>query len=215
MKNHTHIHVDRRAPSAHDLNVITHAFKKGDVVMLPSDTCYGLSCIITDKQAVEKIFHIKGRQPTQSISVAVADLDMFRRYGITTPLVEKFIRDYLPGPVTLIVHATQNVPVYCRAPDGTIGMRIIADTLTEKIIRALDTPILTTSANITGKPPAYSVEEFLAQAHDKSIMPDLIVDAGVLERKAPSTVLKFDNDTVHVIRAGSFILPHEFLTQKH
>ncbi|MFA5967092.1 MAG: L-threonylcarbamoyladenylate synthase [Patescibacteria group bacterium] len=163
----------------------------GGVVVYPSDTVYGLGAIISCQKAVEKIKYIKGRYHDKSLSILVRDMAMANRYGYMTATVHR----YLPGPYTVLVAKKPLVREWV-SNNNLVGMRWPKFWFTEELMHNVIEPIITTSANLSGYPPAYSVYELLRQLGARAQMIDLIVDAGVLLRKPASTIIDLTSNKI-------------------
>ena len=167
--------------------------------VIPTDTCYGLAADALSSKAVEKVFRIKKRELNKVVSVFVDSIDMIRDLCIVDRKVEKFLR-LLPERVTLILKA-RRPEVFPRGivtPDGKIGIRLPHHPLPPLIVKRIGRPITATSANISGFPPIYDSSKILTSLRGF----DLLVDAGILPRIPPSTVVDLTCRPPRVLRRG-------------
>jgi len=169
---------------------VARVLAMGGVVAYPSDTVYGLGALINCKKAVEKIRQIKGRDNQKPLSILVRDLNMAGRYGYITPEINQ----YLPGPYTVLVARRPAVKEWVSSNE-LVGLRIPDFWFTKEMMHNVLEPVITTSANLSGYPPVYSINELLRQLGDRSGLIDLIVDAGVLQRKRPSTIVNLTDQS--------------------
>ena len=146
--------------------------KKGEIVVYPTDTVYGLGTDATSKSAVEKINRLKRRPASLPLSVMVADHKMLFKYAKTNQMQKNMISGLLPGPYTLILEPKKKLPV----SPGTVGFRI-PDHECVKLARYLGKPVTSTSANIHGKPTHAWIGE-IKRIFKKEVA--LYIDAGKL-----------------------------------
>jgi L-threonylcarbamoyladenylate synthase len=176
------------------------ALRRGEVIVFPTETLYGLGADALNLTAVEKIFELKGRDSANPIPLLVADRRMLDTLvAEVPPLAEKLISCFWPGPLTIILPARHDTPPPLVSLSGGIGVRISSQPLATELVRALGCPITATSANPSGQPPARTVEEarkyFAGQI-------DIFIDGGKLVAKTGSTVAEINGDTIKIIRAG-------------
>lgn len=185
------------------LTEVIEILKQGGVVVIPTETAYGLAADATNSRAAKRIFAIKGRDINKTPPLIVASMEMAKRYFVFTPKLEELARQFWPGPLTLIGKAKPSLlsPSVLRE-DGTIAIRVSSHPVPRAISEALDAPIVATSANDSGKPECFSVEDIKEQLIFKPLQPDLYFDGGVLEPKLSSTIIKEENGTLIVLRKG-------------
>ncbi len=184
--------------SAEEEGVIERAARilsKGGIVVYPTDTLYALGCDATNPEAVKRVFEIKRRSLSKPLPIAVASLEMMQEYCELDEKAEKLARAMLPGALTLLLKK-KNLPDIVTSGSAKVAVRIPANELALKIIAALGKPVVATSANISGKAPPISAEEAMAQLSDV----DLVIDAGKLAERVPSTI--YDPETGEVLREG-------------
>lgn len=193
------------SPADIEVNVteIVDILRNGGVIVAPSDTCYGLIVDATSRKAVEKLLLLKERPPGKAVSVFVNGIPMMEKYVDTSKLTAT-AKELLPGPYTIVLPSLGKLVVQLEAEDATIGIRYVDNTLINRIVDIFGAPVTATSANISGKSPAYSPSAFLNQlSHRKSTYIDAIIDAGELPHNPPSTVISFTSTTPEVIRAST------------
>jgi L-threonylcarbamoyladenylate synthase len=158
--------------------------RSGGTVVYPTDTLYGLGCDATNPDAVRKVFVIKKRDLTRPLSMAVGDFSMLQRHAVLGPKEEAFARRFLPGAVTLLLDA-RDLPPILTAGSTKVAVRMPDCDTALRLAKEAGVPIVTTSANISGRPPPINVDEVLDQLEGV----DLVLDAGPLERREPSTIV--------------------------
>lgn len=188
-------------PNPEIIKRASKCIKDGGVAVFPADTSYGLAADYTNKQAVERVFAIKGRSKSKELSVIVKNKDMIKKYCQLTPIAESFIKKYLPGPITLI-HPILN-PQYSILNTKTLGVRIPGTPVTNMLSELLEFPYTATSANLSSLPPAYSTKQVLEYFANSKIQPNLFLDAGNLPIVPPSTVVNLTTNPPKILRQGS------------
>lgn len=161
--------------------------KEGGVVAHPTDTCFGLAADVFNKEAVQKVAHIKKTSIQKPFSVLISGLDDLVRVARVTQEQMEFVYKYLPGPYTVIV--PKNDHCNYQSFERTIGVRIPKHELSVEIVKKLGNPVTTTSANITGSDPAYSAREVEAIFAREKLQPDLILDTGAIPKNPPSRIV--------------------------
>ncbi len=134
-----------------DLDRAAAAITAGEAVVYPTETVYGLGAKATDAAAVERAFEIKNRPREKPLSVAFADLDCAIQYTEPTERELAFMREFLPGPVTVIVERNPTLPDALTDGEPRVGVRIPANEIAQALCRAAG-PITATSANRSGEP---------------------------------------------------------------
>lgn len=179
--------------------------KAGGVIALPTETTYGLACDPRNPEAVRKIFRIKGRaegKPLQLIASSFAQVERLARLS----RAERALADrHWPGPLTLLLRLRSGRKLAARvSPKSVIGIRVTSSPVAKRVAAAFGHPIAATSANRSGRRPAFSgagVRRAFALFPDK---PDGILDIGTIPRRRPSTVARVRSDeTVEILRVGA------------
>lgn len=170
------------------------ALLKGEVIIYPTDTVYGIGCDALNKEAVKKVYEIKKREISKPLSLLISGLDMLLKYfKPTTKEIEYFMK-HMPGPYTFIIESKVAFPYQPKR----VGVRVPAHFFGRKLSEEIGKPIITTSANISGKEPALKVEEI--EEEIKSSV-EVIIDGGEAKYKKPSTVVDIKNKKI--IREGA------------
>ena len=195
------IKINPNKPQKKVIEKAAEIVKLGGVIIYPTDTCYGLGADITNPIAVKKIYEIKNREK-KALSMIVKDINQIEKYAELDDLRKKFLKKYLPGAVTVVL---LNID-YKNIKMNTLAFRIPNYEITRQLIQKLNSPLTTTSANLSGNEVCYSVEEILKQFKNKKNMPDLILDGGNLSKNLPSTVVDIISWPPKVLRQGSTII---------
>lgn len=175
--------------------------KKGGVVAYPTDTVYGLGASMNSISAIERVFEIKGRSKGMALPLLVADREQIRQVAVSIPPTAwRLACNFLPGALTLVLLKSDAVPDIITGGGKTVAVRIPDHPLPLAIIRGLGVPIVGTSANLSGRPPALTAREVKEQLGDKV---DLIIDGGRCKGGVESTVLDLTKKVPTVLRAGA------------
>lgn len=178
--------------------------QNGGVVAFPTDTVYGIGASLDHREAMARIYTIKGRAQEKPIPILVSRPDVIDTLTDEpdAELIALALR-FWPGPLTIILKAKDSLPPEVKAPDGTFGVRVPDHSVPLAIAQHNGGAIATTSANLSGMPPATTakaIEEMLGDALD------IILDGGIAPRDTASTVIRREGDTISVIREGSVTL---------
>ncbi|MDA1193973.1 MAG: L-threonylcarbamoyladenylate synthase [Planctomycetota bacterium] len=181
--------------------------RNGGLVAFPTETVYGIAVAAHVPAAVERLYALKGRDPTKPMTMMVAGLGpVHERCPQIPPKAMQLMKRFWPGSLTLVLptlHADGSAA-------GLIGFRYPAHPLAQGLVKAAGVPLLVPSANLSGQPPATTAEGVLLQFPDQL---DLIIDGGPAERGLASTVVKVEGDEVTVLREGA--IPERRIDQPH
>lgn len=176
--------------------------QEGRPVILPTDTVFGLAVAPRYVDSPSQLFVLKGRpqsKPVAWLVACAADLDVF---GECVPVYARLLaKRYWPGPLTLIVAANnETVPASFQSEEGTIGLRMPDDALTCEIIVRAQSPLATTSANLSGEEPPHRFADIdpVLCARVPVALDDARQKSGV-----PSTVVDCSGSTPRILRVGA------------
>lgn len=175
------------------------ALKKGNTILYPTDTIYGIGCDATNYEAVEKIYQIKERDPSKSLLILVDSFPMLDQYIEEVPEMAWEVLKVNKDPLTIIFDRPKGVAENLIASDNSLAIRVTNDPLCRAIIRALRKPIVSTSANISGQPSPVHFEDIPEELKNRI---DHIVDLPLPSKNVkPSAIMKISNNgVIKVIR---------------
>lgn len=181
---------------------------EGKTIVYPTETCYGLGADATHPMGVDSIFTIKKRQKEKTVLVIMSDIAMVKEYVHWNEHAAALADRYWPGPLTLVLHAKhpEQFPAGIVKEDGTLAVRVTEHPFAQALVRALGKPIVSTSANIASMESPYDIDAIRQMFTGQKNQPDLVLDAGDLPHKAPSTICRVDERGVHVLRQGDLII---------
>lgn len=170
--------------------------RMGGVAALPAEGVYGIHALASEDKAVERLRALKGSSSRTGFIGLLAEPNELAHWGIPEPKAVELARRYWPGPLTLVVPGHPSVPPALRAEDGSVALRCPGSTFLRAVVREAKGIVLSTSANLPGKPPAVRVEEIPPK------VADMTVDGGELSG-IPSTLVRVQNGRVEVLRKGA------------
>ncbi len=194
--------VSQENPSREVLREASATLAFGGVVVMPTDSVYGIGCAATpNNPGHERIFDIKRRERTQTLPWLIADFDDLSRYADEVPdAALELATQFWPGALTLVVSASDEVPQEYRGADGTIALRMPDSNLVRELSRLTGAPLATTSANTHGEAAATSgssVERRIAEEAD------LVLDAGPAPIAVASTIVSVVGPELVILREGA------------
>lgn len=168
--------------------------KKGSVIVIPTETSYGLAAKASNKNAVKKIAEIKKQPPEKPVSIIVPSIEIAKKYGHIDVTAKRFVEKFMPGPLTLVVPAKKKA----RHLGGkTIAFRVSSNKFAKALCQQLGDAVTATSANIHGEVEIYSAKKAFSVFSGKV---SLVVDAGALPKRKPSTI--YDVQKRIILRGG-------------
>jgi tRNA threonylcarbamoyl adenosine modification protein (Sua5/YciO/YrdC/YwlC family) len=185
-------------PQGRYLKLATGVLSEGGLLVYPTDSVYGLGCDLFNKNAVEKIYRIKGNDKRNMLSFICRDLKGISEYAYVSNAAYKIMRHLLPGPFTFILNATRQVPKILLEKRKTVGIRVPDNAICQGLLSEFGRPIISTSACLQDQQFLSDPEE-IASRFEK--LADIFLDSGPggLE---PSTIIDFTQDEPVVIRQG-------------
>ena len=175
--------------------------QRGELIVLPTDTVYGIAAAIDRPDAVARLYVAKGRPMNRPIPVLISDVEQLGRLSRgLDPRVERFVRDYWPGGLTVVLDAAGWLPREIVGDTARVGLRMPDHRVALQIIAAAGGSLATTSANQSGEPAATSAAEALQSLGDQAA---LIVDDGPSPGGIHSTVVSIERDRLIVVREGA------------
>ena len=201
------IKVDINRPEGWDacLREAAVVIQEGGLLVFPTDTFYGLGCDAWNASSLKKIFALKGRSPEKPLLLLIAEAgDLVKLTQNIPPKAKRLMDAHWPGPLTLVLPASEAVPREASAGTGKIGIRMPGCLFTRELIKRAGVPLVGTSANISGEGGAEDIKNIQGDFGEQV---QLYLDAGKLSASAPSTVVDLTGDSVVILREG--VIPKE------
>ncbi len=194
-------HIDSENPNAEVINLAATVLRDGGLVVFPTETVYGIGALADSKFGAQELFEVKVRPLDKPLPWLVENEDALDTYGVDVPqYCHDLAKAYWPGPLTLVVPASERVGKDFRAPDGTVALRSPDHEVVIELLKAAGGPIIATSANTHGNPAPGSfaeVESRIVQAAD------LTLDGGETHHQQSSTVVSCMGPEPVVLREGA------------
>ncbi|MGD9910512.1 MAG: L-threonylcarbamoyladenylate synthase [Candidatus Izemoplasmatales bacterium] len=173
----------------------------GKVIVFPTDTVYGIGCLLSDLESVKRIYEIKERDYSKPFAILISSTDQLNSLVKDTASLEPYASRYWPGALTLISAKNDLVDPLITAGNPTVGIRMPRHEISLAILNHFG-PMVVTSLNISSKPSILDFEE--AKLFEDQV--DYMIDGGTLSHSA-STV--FDTITKKVLRQGELVIKNE------
>ncbi|SDR43715.1 L-threonylcarbamoyladenylate synthase [Natronobacterium texcoconense] len=169
------------------------AIESGDLVVYPTETVYGLAADALEADAVERVFEAKERDRSNPISFAVPSVPSALQHVRATERERQFMATFLPGPVTVLCRRRDAVPDVLTAGNDRVGVRVPDHDLALALCERAGTPITSTSANVSGRESARTLEEVDPEIREEATV---ALDGGRTEG-TESTVVDVSTETIH------------------
>lgn len=188
-----------------DEKILEHAANliiKGEVVVCPTDSGYAFSASALDTRAIAKVFFLKGRASSNPIHVAVHSIEEAEKYAYFNDAARYLASHYLPGALTLVLPKKDTIPAALVAGLNTVGIRVPDNRVIQRLAEITGKPLTATSANISGQPATYSIEEVVAQLGENLQLVAMLLDQGPLKIREVSTIVDLSSSPPQLIRQG-------------
>ena len=204
MKKTIMLKVDSQQPDIEKVQVAAGIIRKGGLVAFPTETVYGLGADALNPKAVLALFKAKKRPLDNPPIIHVENIrDVYTLAEQIPPKADSLMKEFWPGPLTLVFKRSKNVPDVTVAGLGTIAVRMPQHPVALALIRESRCPIAAPSANLAGKPSPTSAEHVFDDLNGRI---DAILDGGSTRIGVESTVLDLSVDPALVLRPGGTTL---------
>ncbi len=173
---------------------------RGGIIAFPTETFYGLAADALNEAALRKIFQVKKREEGKPLLLLIADESWLQ--GLIqniSPLAERLMKKFWPGPLTLVFHASPQLSPLLTADTGKIGIRLSPHPVTQALVQVVGRAITGTSANLSGHPGALTARE-VHQSLGGSL--NAVLDGGKTAGGPGSTILDVSDPSPQIIREG-------------
>ncbi len=177
--------------------------KKGGIVVYPTETFYAIGCLISFSHSIKKIFQIKKRPYNKPLPVVIGDLSqLWDLTDFKAPIFLKIINIFWPGPLSILVPAKKNISNHLLDTDGHLCVRMTPHPIAKKLCLETNSPIVSTSANLSGKPAVnlpHLLDKSIIKSADYTILSPPYPSGGT-----PSTIIKIlTSNKVKLLRSGA------------
>lgn len=172
-----------------DLKSALEVLRQGGVILYPTDTVWGLGCDATNPAAVKRLYEIKQREDVKSMLVLIENPNMLHSYLKEVPEIAWQLIEVTDKPLTIVYPGAKNLASNLIASDGSIGIRVTTERFTEHLIQRFRKPIVSTSANLSGRSTPQCFDEIEEEIKSAS---DYVVQYRQEEREqaTPSSIIK-------------------------
>ena len=193
--------VDPDNPDMKAIRAAADAIRRGELVVFPTETVYGLAADALNVSAVNKVFEAKGRFDHQPLPVQVASLADVGRVAefipeSARPLAERF----WPGPLTLVLMKSAALPSIVTGGRETVGVRVPDHPVALALVKEVGAPIVATSANVSGGAAPRNAEQAIRDVGEKV---SLVLDGGECRLGVSSTVVDVSVSPAKILRRGT------------
>ncbi|MDO5565607.1 MAG: L-threonylcarbamoyladenylate synthase [Planctomycetia bacterium] len=192
------------------IQITVNSLREGKLIVFPTETVYGLGALASNEEAISRLISAKGRKAGHALPIAISGLEVLSRYvPVVDVISERLARRCWPGPLTLVLDGASPASELRKLPASVqhaimpmqqVGFRVPRHDFFLEVLRQIDEPIVLTSANLTGEPPAVTPDMAKVGLGDR---PDLFIDDGPAYFKNPSTVVAVSGNRLSVIREGA------------
>jgi len=177
-----------KAGDSHSIARAVAALRRGRIIAYPTETAYGLGCNLDNAKVVSRIYRLKRRPKGKLLSVIVGSAAIAKQHVKLDDRTHKLVRKFMPGPLTLVSFSKGK---------GSLAWRIPSHWFALELSKRFGKPIISTSANISGRQTPYKIDD-VKRTFDGKV--DVIIDGGNLPKRTPSTI--FDVNTMKILRKG-------------
>lgn len=180
----------------------SEVLRMGGSVVYPTDTVYGLGVNPFDDYAVKRLFRIKKRPLSKPLALIIRSIAMAKKLAYIDHQKERILKSVWPGAVSVVLYKRKLISAFIAAGTDTVSLRVPDNEFCIKLIKAFNSPITSTSANISDEQHTNDSKEIIRRFSAELYKPDLIIDAGILEVGQPSTVLDLTREKPRITRIG-------------
>ena len=174
--------------------------KKGEIIAMPTDTFYGLSCDPFNKNAVENLFTLKDRNKSKPLPLLISNKNDLLKFDVNFFDFEPILDAFWPGPLTIVVKTNYDFLEGMVKSDGYVGFRVPKLKFAIDLMNLMKSPLTGTSANISGQPETKDINVIKDSLNLKIIKKVVNISCG--DEKSVSTVIKFSSNKIKLLRKG-------------
>jgi L-threonylcarbamoyladenylate synthase len=193
--------VDPDTPDPETVASAAAHIRRGGVVAYPTDTLYGLGADPCLREAVRRVFAIKGRPDDKPLPLIASSTEAVERIVAFTPLARKLVDHFWPGPLTLLLRPTERIAPEVQQALTLVGIRVPQSVVARSLAAAAGGVVTATSANRSGSEPSDEPDPVGAQLAPYGL--DVLLDAGKSPGGRPSTIVDASGDVPVLVRAGA------------
>lgn len=198
------IKVDLNNPDMAAIRSAADALRRGELVIYPTETVYGLAADASNEQAIKAVYDAKGRLDNHPLPVQVGCVeDVFKAVEYMSSDARRLAELYWPGPLTMVLAKGANLPALVTGGGNTVGVRIPDHLVALALLKEFGGPIIATSANASGNPAPTTADDAIREVGESV---SVVLDSGRSRFGVASTVVDMTTTPPKVLRQGSISL---------
>ena len=182
---------------SNEIDKLSEILKNDGVISVPTDTVFGVCARINSIKAYDNLVKTKNRPITKPFPVMCADEEQIRSIAIIDEKAEKLIKEFMPGPITLVLRKREDLPEYINNGRDSIAIRMATSKALEELIRKVGSPIFMSSANQSGEPTCQNLDEIEKSCPSLDGMMEGEVSFG-----KGSTIVDCTSEKIEILRLG-------------
>ena len=182
-----------------ELKIVTQALNEGKLIVFPTETVYGIAGNGLTLSVVNNLYQAKKRDYSKPFTLMVNDITKIQDIAYVSENEEKVIKKFMPGPITLILKKKDCISNLVTANSDTVGVRIPNHEIALSILKSVDYPLATSSANISGSVNNSNIEDII---NDLENYVDIFIKGNISSNLLASTVVEIKNNEVNILRNG-------------
>ncbi len=182
-----------------EVNKTLDVLHKGGIILYPTDTIWGLGCDANNAEAIDNLYKIKQRDPSQSMLILIENINQVFGYVNNPPDVALDMMEIAQKPLTVIFDGAKNLPTNLIAQDGSIAIRMVKDEFCQSLIKRFRKPIVSTSANFSGQESPLKYDD-IDRALIEQVNYAVNLKRNVRQVKASSIIRIRENNQIEIIR---------------
>lgn len=182
---------------SNEIDKLSEILKNDGVISVPTDTVFGVCARINSIKAYDNLVKTKNRPITKPFPVMCADEEQIRSIAIIDEKAEKLIKEFMPGPITLVLRKREDLPEYINNGRDSIAIRMATSKALEDLIRKVGSPIFMSSANQSGEPTCQDLDEIEKSCPSLDGMMEGEVSFG-----KGSTIVDCTSEKIEILRLG-------------
>ena len=182
-----------------ELKIVTKALDEDKLIVFPTETVYGIAGNALNVEVIDKLFQAKKRDYSKPFSLMLSDINKIKDIAYVSADEEKIINKFMPGPITLILKKKDCISDLATVNSDTVGVRIPNHEIALSILKSVDYPLATSSANISGRSNNGDITDII---NDLANYVDIFIKGNISSNLLASTVVEIKNNEVNILRSG-------------
>ena len=182
-----------------ELRIVTKALDEDKLIVFPTETVYGIAGNALNVEVIDKLFQAKKRDYSKPFSLMLSDINKIKDIAYVSADEEKIINKFMPGPITLILKKKDCISDLATASRDTVGVRIPDHFIALSILKSIDYPLATSSANISGSVNNSNIEDII---NDLADYVDIFIKGNISSNLLASTVAQIKDNEINILRSG-------------